>query len=568
MLRSKSYKGFLKNQQGAVAATYALALIPLIAVAGLGFDYARVAGMDTELQNAADQAALAGATQLDGQTGDMQRAINAIRGSNAFLTNRTVLASDGTTAQIDVPVATIKFYASRADAEANINSFTIADVGTRDGDAGFVSVTVEDRAANYALTPIVGAIAPSINASAVAGLGSALCRVPPLMICNPDENTSTATPPDLDLTNRIGQGLLAKPGGGSSWSPGNYGYLDSGPNGAVGVRQALGWNGPPGNCVSVTGSDALEPIDVDTQTGNVASGPRALNTRFDIYDSQSCVSGGTCSPAFNVRKDAMRSVNATPAAGNSCGMHNTGWKEPTNAYHPRTASAAFTGTIDSMGHPRDICHAVQDGDPGNCRTDSFGDGVWDRDAYFRTHYVRSVDTGNGLAGTSWSTADWERELDGALTDSDGNGTPDRPITQLTRYEVYKWEEANAGSTVDGVVILADTPAGASGNDLTTRNAAVCGPATSNGSGSAAFERRLMSVAVINCNRHGVSGNSTDVPVRRFIDVFLVQPSIPRGQGGKHSKQDEIYVEIVRSTEITGNGNAPALVRNDLPYLVK
>ena len=35
---------FHKDQSGAVAATYALALIPLVAMAGLGFDYARMAG--------------------------------------------------------------------------------------------------------------------------------------------------------------------------------------------------------------------------------------------------------------------------------------------------------------------------------------------------------------------------------------------------------------------------------------------------------------------------------------------------------------------------------------------
>ncbi|MEP5938634.1 MAG: pilus assembly protein TadG-related protein [Erythrobacter sp.] len=567
MMRSKSHKGFLKNQQGAVAATYALALIPLIAVAGLGFDYARVAGMDTELQSAADQAALAGATQLDGQSGDMQRAINAIRGANAFFTNRTVLASDGSTNQIDVPVANIKFYSNRNDAEAGTNSFTVGDTA-REGEAAFVSITVEDRAADYAFTPVIGALSGTVGASAVAGLGSALCRVPPLMICNPDENTSTGTPPDIDLADRIGQGLLAKPGGGSSWSPGNYGYLDTGPNGAVGVRQSLGWNGPPGNCVSVTGSDALEPVEVDTQTGNIASGPRALNTRFDVYESQSCVAGGVCSPAFNVRKDLMRGANSTPSSGNSCSIHNSGWGEPNNAYHPRTANTPFTGTIDSMGHPRDACHAVQDGDPGNCRNDPFGDGNWDRNAYFRTHYVRSVDSANGVAGTSWSQADWQREMTGALVDEDGVIGADRTIANIARFEVYQWETANAGTTVDGVVILADTPAGASGNTDTTRNQSVCGQATGNGAGSASFERRFLSVAVINCELHDVRGNSTDVPVRRFIDVFLVQPSYARGQGGKHTKQDEIYVEIVRATEIVGNGNVPSLVRNDLPFLLK
>jgi hypothetical protein len=214
-----------------------------------------------------------------------------------------------------------------------------------------------------------------------------------------------------------------------------------------------------------------------------------------------------------------------------------------------------------MGHPRDICHAVQDGDPGNCRTDPFGNGAWDRNAYFRTHYVR----GNG---TRWQEADWKRELVGALIDDDGVGGADRTIENIARFEVYLWETANAGTTVDGVVILADTPAGASGNAKTTRNGAVCGPATSNGAGSASFERRFMSVAVINCSLHDVRGNSTDVPVRRFIDVFLVQPSYARGSGGKHTKQDEIYVEIVRATEIQGDGNAPSLVRNDLPFLLK
>ena len=54
------------DQRGAVAPLIAVALFALIAVAGIAFDYARVAGMDTELQSAADQAALAAASQLDG----------------------------------------------------------------------------------------------------------------------------------------------------------------------------------------------------------------------------------------------------------------------------------------------------------------------------------------------------------------------------------------------------------------------------------------------------------------------------------------------------------------------
>ena len=75
--------GFWRNETGATAALYALALPALIAVGGVGFDYARLAGMDSELQNAADQAALAGATQLDGKLGACSRAAGASRTSRS-----------------------------------------------------------------------------------------------------------------------------------------------------------------------------------------------------------------------------------------------------------------------------------------------------------------------------------------------------------------------------------------------------------------------------------------------------------------------------------------------------
>ena len=55
-----------RNTDGAVAPTVALSLVALIAAGGIAFDYARMASMDTELQNAADQAVLAAASQLDG----------------------------------------------------------------------------------------------------------------------------------------------------------------------------------------------------------------------------------------------------------------------------------------------------------------------------------------------------------------------------------------------------------------------------------------------------------------------------------------------------------------------
>ena len=559
-MRSKSHKGFLKNQQGAVAATYSLALIPLIAVAGLGFDYARVAGMDTELQNAADQAALAGASQLDRTDGSIERAIEAVRGG--LVTNQTFFASDGSTSNIDLPEVSIKFYETRPEAEAGTGSFT--DV-SRFADAGFVSVTVEVRTANYALTPIVGALSGDSVASAVAGLGSALCRVPPLMICNPDEAGGDLL---MDINSRIGDGFLAKPGGGGQWSPGNYGYLDVGlANGAIGVRQALGW-GSAGNCIAENG-----PSTVDTQTGNIANAPGSLNTRFDVYENGACETGGTCPSAINVRKDMVRVRDNAPSSGKTCEVDKTGWELPMeqDAYAPTDAVAPYTNTPKSMGHPRDKCHAVFDGANGSCNslTGSFGGGDWDRDTYFRAHY-----------GPGW---DWQANIPtSAILDEDGISGPDRTIDKIMRYEVYKWEEANAGLPAAGVTVLGDQDYTETGQgnrgEVRHKGRSVCStqhgyPPVSNP------DRRLISVAVVNCSREGVSGNSTNVPVRQWMDVFLVQPSADRsykvstGSGPakneEFTKKDEVYVEIVRENDSRSTGTLGGItIRRDVPYLVK
>ncbi len=531
-------KRFWRNQDGAVAATYALALIPIIALAGLAFDYTRLAGMDTELQNAADQAALAGATQLDRQSGAIDRAIAAIQGG--LVQNSTFFANDSADQTVDVSEATqIVFYRNRADAEAGTNPIAATDTGLF-ADARFVEVTVDTRAANYALTPIVGAVSGSLNAQAVAGLGSAVCRIPPLMVCNPDEPESgtvtTETP--IDITGRIGDGLLTKPGGGSNgWGPGVYGYLRVGGAGANEVRRALGWNGPPGDCIS---QDGVDQITVDTETGNIANGPAAINTRFDIYNSNGCVDGdANCSPAFNVRKDLVRPV-ASPVDDKTCAI-NSDWEEPINPYRPTDLNPLPSTTpIGSMGHPRDICHALEDGQPGNCKDDFFGNGVWDRAAYFRTHYG--------------SAFNWQGI--GALGPN------------VTRYETYLYEIDNAGSA------LVDTATGIPGNGMqpptpaTTRNQAVCGPALG-APATTTGDRRVMSVAVINCRLHNVQGFTPDLPVLTWIDVFLVQPSLDRPNDGKFTGKDDIYVEIIGETVISGSGSLGGpLVRRDQPYLVR
>src|SRR4051794_30873729 len=140
------------SNDGSVAPTIAISLFALIAASGLAFDYSRMASLDTELQDGADQAALAAATQLDQTSGSMERATAA---AQSMLVNLTIMANDSNADAGAVTIPVVVFYKTKADAEGNANGFT--DV-TKFADAHFVRVAVNARRANFAFTPIVGAI--------------------------------------------------------------------------------------------------------------------------------------------------------------------------------------------------------------------------------------------------------------------------------------------------------------------------------------------------------------------------------------------------------------------------
>src|SRR3954466_9533014 len=94
-----SGRTFLRNTDGAVAPTIALSLVGLLAAGGIAFDYARLATMHTELQDAADQAALAAASQLDGGSGACPRGGGA---AASLLNNETYFGNYGSSRAVTV----------------------------------------------------------------------------------------------------------------------------------------------------------------------------------------------------------------------------------------------------------------------------------------------------------------------------------------------------------------------------------------------------------------------------------------------------------------------------------
>lgn len=273
-------KRLLSDQSGAIAAVYALALPMLIMAGGVAFDYARLAALDTELQNAADQAALAAASQLDGGDTAIFRATTA---AQSLVVNKTLFANDGNASGTTVTVPNLVFYSaynSATDTGTLVDSSKSAAI--QSASAKFVQVTVGNRVAKYALTPIMGAInSGNINGSAVASLESSICNVPPLYMAFDVLKEPRGIPPP-------GTGVLLLNEQGSS----SFGYLAVGQGGAD-VKAALGWDNQIGMCQKIT--------TVTTQPGVIKAVEMGFNTRFQNGTSQQhCPpGGGICSAAAN-----------------------------------------------------------------------------------------------------------------------------------------------------------------------------------------------------------------------------------------------------------------------------
>ena len=535
-----------RNTDGAVAPLVALSLVGLIAAGGIAFDYARLAAMDTELQQAADQAALAAATQLDRTDDSQTRAATAIQDpddSHRLASNITRFSNDSNGSGVEI--ADIKFCSAFDDSVADTDA---ACTETNDGTVSqFVIVTTEVRAADYAFTPIVAAFAGTSKASAVASVSSSICNVAPLMVCAPNDDFPT----DSD----IGKGVVMKVAGGNAWAPGNYGFLDFG-NGNPAVLAALLNNGLNG--CQQTGEQQTEP-------GN-KNATDAINTRMDVYaglnknDASKCdtTTGAAC-PAEDVRKDMTKLMTYTikaasqPATSAACGTA-AGGKPGDPTGQVSYADFAQNGSAKQFG--RDTCHYT-----GTCPTtggaQNFGDGTWDR-----AGYIAANDPGQTAA---------------TIAAAIGGGAT---AAKLTRYQVYQWEIANKASGVlDPKAISTGAWAQQGQNWSITKQCAFGKPVSAAAAvaSSTVKDRRVIPVVAADCtNLKGKGSAFVDFKILRVFDVFLTEPSLQRtavqtGIAGATAGTDdkEIYGEVIGPAQALGGGtNGFQYFARNRPYLVR
>lgn len=528
-----------KSTDGAVAPTVALSMVGLIAAGGLAFDYAHIVSLDTEMQQAADMAALAAATQLDRADDADDRAAASIQDgttTDRLAANFTRFANDGEGAAVEIE--NVIFCSAFDDAVADTDA---ACEETTDGaEARFVIVRTFLRTANYSFTPIVAAVSGTARAEAVAGVESSICNIAPLFVCT--ENAAFPTEED------IGRGLLMKTGSQNSWFPGNYGYLNFG-NGNTGIEAALMGHGLNG----------CQPIDESNTAPGNKSATDAINTRFDVYSETGQIRASACTDAAdgagcpdpNVNKDMVMKMTwvkkqnkdlpqPTPAA---CGTPATG-----NAGNPNPQITYTSWTYDNRakGMPRDACHYGGEGACAAVTTENnnFGDGTWDAATYMAANHPNY-------------------ELDDVPSEG----------TTPTRYEMYKWELTHkddvtaANRTLDPVnvvpPVLIDTKA--QGNDITYTFERVCAFRQPIHAPAAAGDRRILPVVAANCAGLNGASNLDEFEAIRVFNVFLTEPSWPRTD----PQQDkEIYGEVIGPAEDFESGSGFQYYSRNRPYLVR
>jgi len=468
-----------RKQQGAIAVITVICLIGLISMIALAVDVGRFFNLATDLQHAADAAALAGATQLDNSVGSMDRARVAAMG--ALVNNRQIFANDGDPDGNNVVI-------EAGDIVFLLNRFPRV-VATGDADANFIEVLVSPRTVNYIFTGLImNNGKASAQALAVAGLGVAICKIPPIMICNPNEDPGGGG--SFDSLAEEGNGVILKAGGnGAAWVPGNFGLLAL--NNIIlsvnQIRDAMGRVHPNAICFGDT---------VGTKPGQSTAVAQGFNVRFDIYEGP--ISGLTGDEEYQPSNNPVKGlVKMGPQCSFNAGGGN-GWTHPVDKY-----DGPYDLTADAMGFPRDNCAYDLPNGPGGCTVTvggRIGDGVWDVARYMDVNH----------SGVNWQL--------------DMGATP-------TRYDVYRWERGDYGAL--GSIV----------NNAGGENAypqCYAGPQPL-GNYPDMPDRRVISVAVINCIEEGVIGATANVKVLEYIDIFLTEPM------GVYDGNNDLYAEIIGPT---------------------
>jgi hypothetical protein len=79
-----------------------------------------------------------------------------------------------------------------------------------------------------------------------------------------------------------------------------------------------------------------------------------------------------------------------------------------------------------------------------------------------------------------------------------------------------------------------------------------------------IDRRRLTVAVVNCTGANAAAGKKTLTPSKWIDIFLVEPSWDRDR----TTANDLYVEIIGESKITGPGGQSFQVERSVPYLIR
>jgi Flp pilus assembly protein TadG len=495
----RAEQSFLGEEQGYALTLTLIALPLIIGVAAWVIDASRVTNLHTDLQDAVDAMALAGARELNGRDDAIPRAraaIAAMVGNTASFANggnrfsmgskNTPVSYNATTGAGNVTVQFLEGIPASDDDPILASNCVTADGKAALCDvekAGLSAAEASNRAAyvrvissemnvrTMFIVPGLGRDDVPVRTEAVATYTAAACDVTPVFICNPFEGMSN---PDIHTNFRDGnlyaRQLTMSLRGSQTAGPGNFGYLAVNGNGGDFLRDALATNSP-GECYSRK-TLSTEP------GGNIGPADQGLGTRFGIYGGSM---GGSANnplyrPARNVRMGQDYGKNKQSP---DCSKY-----EP--EANPNDAMPLPNGTgTTSLG--------------GGSISSS---GDWDLTSYWRVSH----------SGASPPTI--------PMTSRPPEATTAAP--KPSRHDVYRYELANPTLLQDAAPggEKGVPPSQCYGNynlDDYPSEADVYG------------DRRTIFAAIVNCNEHQADMNGrVPIEAEAFARMFLTKPMVTNG----------------------------------------
>lgn len=533
-LKTKNAKNpvskFVRDQDGYALAMTLVALPLVVGLSAFVIDGSRVANLHTDIQNAVDAMALAGARELDGEDDAIERAqaaISAMGGNEVWFGDYGTASGMGSKAKITFTTTdgaqsdvTVSFlgaipnsddtpFGDGACVATSVNEGNCLVKGNsaaqRANNAAFVRVKAVPRALRTIFSiPGLGNDTLSIGAEAVATYSATVCDVAPIFICNPYENyggnfmaNGMSFAKNFGLGALYGRQINLSYGKNGKAGPGNFGFLRVNGNGASALAEALATGS--GSCHRKGG--------LDTKPGaNVGPVTRGLNTRFGFYSGSFSSSNQSYAPDVNTRAGHSQGYNQSQGRYSQC-------NGSCSSYDPESNWRYY----DALPFP----DGDNEYDIGGGTISGSSD--WDIETYWDiTHGDYSYPPKKSKYNAPALSVNIPKSFPGLA-----NGTTP------SRFDVYTYE-------IENDLVGDAAPNGETGISQCHSPSVTPVP-----------KRREIFIAVINCTEHknDLKGAGTDIPAEAFAKAFLTKPAIAWGN------YREISMEIVDVAGSEGLGTA-------------